>query len=128
MRTSRSDKINIPDITKSTTVKDLKVAILEQTSISPISQQLYYSDRLLDTAAETVGEIGILADGDLRCVVLEEDETMMNGKTNGARTDEDAGFGGTALVGGGISCPDCTLYNPAGSIACEACGRPFGFD
>lgn len=127
MRTSKSDKIDIPDITKSTTVKDIKVAILEQTSISPISQQLYYNDRLLESS-DTVGEIGILADSDLRCVVLEEDEAIMNGKTDGVREDGNAGFGGTALVGGGISCPDCTLYNPAGSISCEACGRPFGFD
>ena len=50
------------------------------------------------------------------CEMIEEDEGHMNGI--------EEGFGGTALVGNDVEmvpCSQCTLLNPKGVRACEAC-------
>lgn len=77
------------DVGKDTTIKDVKLDILHMFKISPISQNIYYNGRELDSS-ETIGSIGLLVGDHLNLVeVLELDDEVEDG----------AGFGGTALVG-----------------------------
>ena len=73
------------------TVKDIKVKVCEMKGISPISQRMTYEGRELASDL-TVEKVGILADDEVLCDVIEEDDDVL------AIEPERAGFGGTALL------------------------------
>jgi len=90
--------------------------ICQLTGISPIAQSLRYDNEELDDSSKTIHDINIFSNATIHCEILEEDEHAMNGI--------EEGFGGTALVGNDVEmlpCRQCTLLNPKGVLACEAC-------
>ncbi|KAK8864691.1 hypothetical protein IAR55_001943 [Kwoniella newhampshirensis] len=118
LRSHSTKEIKV-EVSKSTTIRDLKVEILQETRIVPILQKLFYKDRELESD-ETLGGIGYLKDDEIKLVEIEEVEDAdddVNGPTG-------EGFRGTALLSR-IACPDCTLENDGAALCCEACGRPF---
>ncbi|WVQ80125.1 hypothetical protein IAT38_002226 [Cryptococcus sp. DSM 104549] len=117
---SRYKQIQV-EAAKSTSVRDLKVEILEQTGITPILQKIFYKERELESD-ETIGGLGFLKGDELVMVEIEEEgEPDEEGKPNGGE-----GFGGTALLAR-IACPDCTFENDGSATCCEMCGRPFKY-
>jgi len=117
-RALRTNRILEFTILKTTSIKDIKLFIMNKKTISPISQQIRYKNRILE-ADETMESIGLLVKDELRCILLEEKDSNGNHGTEG--------FGGTALVGA-VPCPQCTLLNPPGSLMCTACELHFGFE
>ncbi|ORY26328.1 hypothetical protein BCR39DRAFT_541321 [Naematelia encephala] len=118
-RSTRSrDKEREFQVTKQTTIKDLKVRIYDDCGISPINQRLYYNDRELNSD-DVIGALKVLAGDTITCVeVLDGDDFEQGGIE---------GFGGTALSGLTVetACRQCTLINQVGAISCEACGDMF---
>ncbi|OCF31948.1 hypothetical protein I316_06331 [Kwoniella heveanensis BCC8398] len=100
-------EFKIAGVTKSTSVKELKVDIMRQKKLSPISQRLTYNGRELDKSDETMESIGYLAGDEIRLEELEEgdedeimdgdmdDVIMVDRKKANGRVE---GFGGTALL------------------------------
>nr|XP_031859483.1 uncharacterized protein CI109_005131 [Kwoniella shandongensis]KAA5526555.1 hypothetical protein CI109_005131 [Kwoniella shandongensis] len=118
LRSHSTKEIKV-EASKSTTIKDLKVEILQETRIVPILQKLYYKGQELGSD-ETLGGIGYLKNDEIRLVEIEETGEM----GEDVRPNGGEGFGGTALLSR-IACPDCTLENDVAALCCEACGRPF---
>lgn len=85
---------------KATSVRDIKVEILQQKRLTPILQKLLYKGRELDSE-ETLDSIGFLAGDEMTLIELEEDEEIGD---HVRPTGE--GFGGTALSAriGGFGC------------------------
>lgn len=79
------------NVTKQTSVKDIKLELYPVLGVGPLHQQLYYQGRELGSD-ETVGSIGLLAGDHLNVVEIVEVEDF-----EAAAGEE--GFGGTALVG-----------------------------
>lgn len=118
-------------MTKTTTVKDIKLHALAVWKISPVSQTLFLKGRELKTE-DTIESMGLVEGDHLNVIeVLEVD----------IDDDEGAGFGGTALVGRigeyiGVgkwtsadiaACPTCTFENAAGATSCDMCDMQFSF-
>ncbi|PPQ63065.1 hypothetical protein CVT24_005920 [Panaeolus cyanescens] len=135
-------------ITKTTTVKEIKIALSIEFSIPTICQRLYHGGNELGENEATVASLNILANDTLD--LREVDETVEidtdSDETPAAkrRREEGEGFGGTLLGGGGgldlacprerdngptvsvalnieRACPACTFVNVATAVACEMC-------
>ncbi|WVQ99731.1 hypothetical protein IAU59_006873 [Kwoniella sp. CBS 9459] len=124
-------------ITKSTSIKELKVQIMRQKRLSPISQRLIYDGRELDRSDETMESIGYLAGDEIRLEEIEEgdEDEIMDGDLNdvmvgGTKRKANGGmegFGGTALLSR-IACPACTFENDGHARECAMCGAGFKSD
>ncbi|WWC69883.1 uncharacterized protein I206_103826 [Kwoniella pini CBS 10737] len=117
--------------TKETSIKDLKVHIMNKTQgrLTPIQQKLYYKGKEL-ASEDTIGSISfllgdhlnveeIIEDIDIDSDVVEIERSHNNGR--------EEGFSGTALFGR-IPCPDCTFENDGAARSCEMCMRPLQID
>lgn len=128
-------------ISKSTTMKEIKVMLQEQLSIPTICQRLFHHGKELDDNAATVGSLEIYAHDilDLR----QENEVHELGSDSDEKRprDEERGFGGT-LLGGFTSverissppqltfnmekpCSACTFSNSADALSCIMCDTLF---
>ncbi|KAL0946674.1 hypothetical protein HGRIS_012863 [Hohenbuehelia grisea] len=128
-------------ITKTMTVKDIKVAIQAEMKIPTICQRLSYQEKELDDNAVDVATLGILANDilDLReeNEVHDLDSDFDDVPASKKPRDEGAGFGGTLLGSSQPSssredtpmaekpCPQCTFANETDASACLICEFPF---
>ncbi|KAG6376492.1 hypothetical protein JVT61DRAFT_2485 [Boletus reticuloceps] len=134
-------------ISKSTTVKDIKVQLHELLKIPTICQRLFYKGQELQDNATTVESLGVLMNDTLDLREEVENEENFSNSPNGRaskRRKEEKGFGGTLLAASasyaslsadtGTSsegeghestkpCPACTFYNPLDKHFCEMCGQ-----
>ncbi|KAH9946153.1 cysteine proteinase [Epithele typhae] len=133
-------------ITKSMSVKDLKVMFGDELGIPVISQRLFYRGRELEDSAATMVSLGILSNDLLDLKEESEDVTIItdtedNVPSNSKKTKRAEGqaFGGTLLGGSSfatappssspstpavIACPACTYENCATEVACVMCDTP----
>ncbi|KAG9318845.1 hypothetical protein JVU11DRAFT_949 [Chiua virens] len=132
-------------ISKSTTVKDIKIQLHTSLKIPTICQRLFYKDQELLDNTVTVESLGILMNDtlDLR-EEAENEDNLLNSPDGRAskRRKEEKGFGGTLLAtstsyaslsadtgtsseGEGHEpakpCPACTFANPVDSLVCTMC-------
>ncbi|KAI6138857.1 hypothetical protein EDD17DRAFT_1782678 [Pisolithus thermaeus] len=127
-------------VSKSTTVKDMKIMIQDVLKIPMICQRLFYKNEELEDNTTTVESLGILMNDTLD--LREEGE---EGESDGGprkRRAEEKGFGGTLLATSsftGLSwdagtssegeplheatraCPTCTYDNPPENDMCDVC-------
>ncbi|KAI6132145.1 hypothetical protein EDD16DRAFT_1891250 [Pisolithus croceorrhizus] len=127
-------------VSKSTTVKDMKIMIQDVLKIPMICQRLFYKNEELEDNTATVESLGILMNDTLD--LREEGE---EGESDGGprkRRAEEKGFGGTLLATSsftGLSwdagtssegeplheatraCPTCTYDNPPENDMCDVC-------
>ncbi|KIJ69021.1 hypothetical protein HYDPIDRAFT_178940 [Hydnomerulius pinastri MD-312] len=133
-------------VSKSMTVKDIKMKLYEDLKIPTICQRLFYKDQELEDSAVTVESLGILMNDTLDLREEAEDDNLAAGADGRARKrrKEEKGFGGTLLAASasyaslsgdaGTSsegeppqepssrkCPTCTYLNPAENLVCEVC-------
>ncbi|CAA7271556.1 unnamed protein product [Cyclocybe aegerita] len=138
-------KRRILTVSKTSTIKEIKVMINEEFSIPTICQRLFYKEKELEDNSATVEELGLFANDilDLREVVeinSDSDETPANKR----RREEGPGFGGT-LLGNADSCwsssPEqtpaphfsnqekacraCTFSNTFDALSCQMCDTNF---
>ncbi|KAI0032221.1 cysteine proteinase [Vararia minispora EC-137] len=142
-------------ISKSTTVKALKLQIFSELQIPTICQRLFRAgEELLDNSI-SLGTLGVLAHDVLELREESEDQDLLDVTSDGenGRREEGRGFGGTLLGGdflpsesgtltssrsasergssppedsGGFKqCGACTLRNPLNAVACSVCDTPF---
>ncbi|KAJ7775067.1 hypothetical protein B0H16DRAFT_1672615 [Mycena metata] len=130
-------------LSKSMTVKDIKVEIQKELNIPTICQRLFYGNDELDDNTATVASLRIFANSiiDLKeeneVHEISDSEEVPKRKK---RRDEGGGFGGTVLgrteAGSPPTpveplpptekpCRACTFSNPIGSFACDLCNTPF---
>jgi len=134
-------------ISKSTTVKDIKVQLHELLKMPTICQRLFYKGQELQDNATTVESLGVLMNDTLDLREEAENEENLSNSPDGRaskRRKEEKGFGGTLLAASasyaslsadtGTSsegeghestkpCPACTFYNPLDKRFCEMCGQ-----
>lgn len=95
-------------VTKETTIKELRVEILNITRISPLSQELMYEGKKLDEAGATMHDVGMTRNGRIALrEIIELDDMDEEGRGR-------EGFHGTALMGGHAGHDD-VLMNGAGN-------------
>lgn len=94
---SRSKQVQV-EVSKSTTVHDIKCDVYEELRITPKSQQLYLNGKKLNDE-DTMESIGLLVGDHLN---LEELEGMDDFGVSGLE-----GFGGSVLVGRKSECLRC---------------------
>ncbi|KAG6918120.1 hypothetical protein DXG01_016308 [Tephrocybe rancida] len=124
-------------ISKSTTVKEIKVMVQEELEIPTICQRLFHNDKELNDNTASVDSIGILAHDvlDLRREneVVDLDSDLEEEKRP---RDEERGFHGTLLgrstspppnddTGGEKSCRACTFSNVVDALSCTVCDTSF---
>ncbi|KAF8969843.1 hypothetical protein BDZ97DRAFT_1956803 [Flammula alnicola] len=136
-------------VTKSTTVKDLKIMANEEFSIPTICQRLFYQGQELDDNAATVGSLQLLANDVVYLREAEEiheihDSDSEEGPLSKRRREEGLGFGGTLLGNVDSSwssspepppssslpiaekpCLACTFSNAPQALSCEMCDTLF---
>ncbi|WVF71134.1 hypothetical protein IAT40_005931 [Kwoniella sp. CBS 6097] len=130
-------EFKVDNISKSTSIRDLKVEIMRRKKLSPISQRLIHNGRELDKSDETMESIGYLAGDEIRLEEIEEgdEDDIMDmdirmdgdiGDFGGAKkvNGRVEGFGGTALLSR-IACPQCTYENAGYAKSCEMCYAEF---
>ncbi|KAI6118845.1 hypothetical protein EV401DRAFT_2057534 [Pisolithus croceorrhizus] len=127
-------------VSKSTTVKDMKIMIQDVLKIPMICQRLFYKNEELEDNTTTVESLGILMNDTLD--LREEGE---EGESDGGprkRRAEEKGFGGTLLATSSFTslswdagtssegeplheatraCPTCTYDNPPENDMCDVC-------
>lgn len=127
-------------VSKSTTIKDMKIMIQDVLKIPMICQRLFYKNEELEDNSTTVESLGILMNDTLD--LREEGE---EGDSDGGprkRRAEEKGFGGTLLATSSFTslswdagtssegeplheatraCPTCTYDNPPENNACDVC-------
>ncbi|KAH7889396.1 hypothetical protein F5I97DRAFT_1801122 [Phlebopus sp. FC_14] len=127
-------------VSKSTTIKDIKVMLSESMKIPTICQRLFYRDQELDDNKVTVEALGILMNDtlDLREEAEDDDSYTTNTDSRATkRRKEEKGFGGTLLAASASyaslsgsegespemikTCRACTFDNPPENLACEMC-------
>ncbi|KAF7323150.1 hypothetical protein HMN09_00095300 [Mycena chlorophos] len=132
-------------VTKTTTVKDIKVHVQKQLKIATICQRLFYQGKELDDNAATVASLNIYAQSILELKQENEVYEISDSEDVPAkrrRTEEAAGFGGTLLGRSNHrssspptpppqpkvkTCHTCTFDNEqADATECEMCGTSFG--
>ncbi|KAF4614469.1 hypothetical protein D9613_002689 [Agrocybe pediades] len=120
------------EITKSTTVKDIKIMASKEFNVPTICQRLFYKGRELQDNEATVESLQILVNDviDMReaTEVLEIDSDTEDGQLQvKRRRTEGAGFGGTLLgsaEASWTSSPDITplpMLSDTNAKACSAC-------
>ncbi|SJL00507.1 uncharacterized protein ARMOST_03820 [Armillaria ostoyae] len=136
-------------ISKTTTVKDIKVMLQKIFSISPICQRIFYLGQELEDNTATAASLNIFANDILE---LREQNELYELSSDGdeipskrPRREEGSGFGGTLLGGSnnastsreqsetppkssGVeqkSCGMCTLLNASDALTCTMCDTPF---
>ncbi|KAG7447960.1 cysteine proteinase [Guyanagaster necrorhizus] len=136
-------------ISKSTTVKDIKVMLQKIFNILPICQRIFYHGQELEDNTATAASLNIFANDILE---LREQNELYELSSDGdevpskrPRREEGSGFGGTLLGGSnnlstsrersetppkssGVeqkSCGMCTLLNDSGALTCTMCDTPF---
>ncbi|KAI0688254.1 cysteine proteinase [Cytidiella melzeri] len=135
-------------VTRTMSVKDLKVQIQEELDIPTISQRLYYQGVELEDNKATIGALGVLSNDtlDLREQLEDADLFGSNTEAEPRRREEGQGFGGTLLGNGGRTsstphssqheedldpdpsgrpCPMCTFENATDAVACLMCETMF---
>ncbi|WRT66676.1 uncharacterized protein IL334_003636 [Kwoniella shivajii] len=117
---SKSTKEIHVSATRDTSVKDLKIEVMEVTKFTPIHQRIKYKGRELDSS-ETIGSIGFLKGDELTYEeIVEFDDIDEDGELVNCNGE---GFGGTALLSR-IACPQCTFENDGAASAC----KPFNME
>ncbi|PFH54210.1 hypothetical protein AMATHDRAFT_135316 [Amanita thiersii Skay4041] len=120
------------EITKITTVKEIKMKIHEEWNIPTICQRLSYHGVELEDNAATAASLQIIADDFLELNEINEVHESDTEDTANNR-DEGKGFCGTLLSGivnqtpnysDPIPCLRCTFDNPPHLIACTVCDTP----
>ncbi|KAK0459838.1 uncharacterized protein EV420DRAFT_1629202 [Desarmillaria tabescens] len=136
-------------ISKTTTVKDIKVMLQKIFNISPICQRIFYLGQELEDNTATAASLNIFANDILE---LREQNEVYELSSDGdevpskrPRREEGSGFGGTLLGGSnnvstsreqsetppkssGVeqkSCGMCTLLNDSDALTCTMCDTPF---
>ncbi|KAF8480713.1 cysteine proteinase [Gautieria morchelliformis] len=132
-------------IRKSSTVKDIKIALHEEFNIPTICQRLYFKNQELSNNLDTVASLGILANDTLELREEKENDDALTSDVEPCSREprkEGRAFGGTILSG--ISktekpsseadrhsspvtpnpnhCPVCTFINPDDLVICSMCG------
>ncbi|KAK0210866.1 hypothetical protein DFS33DRAFT_1252154 [Desarmillaria ectypa] len=136
-------------ISKSTTVKDIKVMLQKIFNISPIYQRIFYLGQELEDNMATAATLNIFANDILELREqnevheLSSDDDEIPSKR--PRREEGSGFGGTLLGGSnnvstsreqsetppkssGVEqkpCGTCTLLNDSDALTCTMCDTPF---
>ncbi|KAF8557305.1 cysteine proteinase [Imleria badia] len=135
-------------ISKSTTVKDIKVQLHESLKIPTICQRLFYKGQELQDNTVTVESLGILMNDTLDLREETENEESLSHSPEGRaskRRKEEKGFGGTLLAASASyaslsadtgtssegeghesttkTCPACTFHNSLDSLLCGMCGQ-----
>ncbi|KAJ8496755.1 hypothetical protein ONZ45_g12333 [Pleurotus djamor] len=133
------------NITKQSTVKDIKVMIQSQLNIPTICQRLFYQGKELHENTATAELLGLLANDilDLReeNEVHDVDSDIEVEPPTKRQREEGGGFGGTLLASSqpsssretsptqaqplGKACPQCTFVNTGDAGLCEMCDLPF---
>ncbi|TPX47658.1 hypothetical protein SeMB42_g02650 [Synchytrium endobioticum] len=90
-------------ITKTTTVRDLKVMLMDSFDVVPIYQKLYYNGKELDINEATMGGLDILPGCTLELKIFDEKEH--DGDDGGGVRAIERGFQGSLLTGIGVSSP-----------------------
>ncbi|KAG5647280.1 hypothetical protein DXG03_000816 [Asterophora parasitica] len=135
-------------VSKSTTVKELKIMIQEELNIPTICQRLFHHSKELDDNFATVELLTIFA-GDILDLKQENEVLEIDSDTDTRENrprDEERGFGGTLLGGSSNrnldrtpssppppsegtarekSCGACTFANDADALSCTICDTPF---
>ncbi|KAF8511943.1 cysteine proteinase [Hysterangium stoloniferum] len=138
-------------VTKSSTVKEIKMELQDAFNIPTICQRLYLKGVELTDNSETVRSLAILAHDTLDLRVEKEGVLDSDVEAEHPRQPRDEGraFGGTILSGGGVrktsvpasdgggdresspeavvvviprNCPMCTFINPDDHTICTMCG------
>uniref|UniRef100_A0A0W0FLB1 ubiquitinyl hydrolase 1 n=1 Tax=Moniliophthora roreri TaxID=221103 RepID=A0A0W0FLB1_MONRR len=127
-------------VTKATTVKQIKIKLQEMLNIPTICQRLFYQGKELDDGAATVGSIGLFANDILDLQEqIEVHELSDDDDGFGIPRDEGRAFGGTLLGSASTvvpaevkesmsdekSCSACTFINPSAAVVCTMCGSTF---
>ncbi|KAF7338128.1 hypothetical protein MVEN_02037600 [Mycena venus] len=129
-------------VTKSMTVKEIKVEIQKQLNIPTICQRLFYGSQELDDNTATVASLQIFADAVLALQVENEIHELSDSeevpKKKSKQRDEGGGFGGTVLgrsenrsssppkpTPTEKACRTCTFSNPVEELACGMCNEVF---
>jgi len=132
-------------VSKSMTVKDIKIELQAALKIPTICQRLFYKGQELEDNTVTVESLGVLMNDTLELREEGEDEDNLATSPDGRarkRPKEEKGFGGTLLAtsaaylsaDAGTSsegesheatkpCPTCTYSNPPENLHCEICGE-----
>ncbi|RDB21476.1 Ubiquitin carboxyl-terminal hydrolase 48 [Hypsizygus marmoreus] len=129
-------------ISKSTTVKQIKIMVQDELSIPTICQRLFYQGNELDDNEATVASLNIFAN-DVLDLKRENEVVEIDTDTEDQRPrDEGRGFGGTLLGGGFLDrfssspppssetpgqkpCPACTFSNEEDAVNCTICDTLF---
>ncbi|KAJ7510074.1 cysteine proteinase [Mycena galericulata] len=130
-------------VTKSMTVKEIKVELQKELKIPTICQRLFYGGRELDDNTATVSSLQILANA---IIDLQEEnevhEISDSEDVPKSKRRDEGGFGGTLLgrtEGRSSSppkptaptekvCDTCTFSNPVDLLACGMCEKEFRVD
>ncbi|KAJ8078976.1 hypothetical protein PM082_013260 [Marasmius tenuissimus] len=94
------------NVTKATTVRDIKISLQKTLNIPTICQRLFYKSQELDDGSVTVESLGLLANDILEFQEQGEVHEITdsdNEDGTGSKRDEGRGFGGTVLSGGSAS-------------------------
>ncbi|CAL1704590.1 unnamed protein product [Somion occarium] len=131
-------------ISRSTTVKELKMKIQDELDIPTIYQRLYYRGKEVDDNSAEIVALGVLSNDVLYLKEDSEDVDMLDTDDDNVgrkpRDDEGRGFGGTLLGGEphkepepkpeaiAKRCSACTFDNSLNATACEICSTPLERD
>ncbi|KAG6332044.1 hypothetical protein ID866_7047 [Astraeus odoratus] len=128
-------------VSKTTTVKDMKVMLQDIVKTPTICQRLFYNNQELEDNSTTVETLGILMNDTLDLREEGEDDGSDGGLRK--RRAEEKGFGGTLLATSACytnlhcdtgtssegeslhevakACPTCTFNNPPENLSCSVC-------
>ncbi|KAF8623508.1 hypothetical protein AX15_006291 [Amanita polypyramis BW_CC] len=126
-------------VLKDMTVKEVKIKIQDEWSISTICQRLFHHGTELQDNAATVAALQIVANDTLELHEVNEVHDLdSDAEDVSTSKNEGQGFSGTFLSGGlgqrqsspigspYKACPTCTLHNPPHILSCTVCDTPLG--
>ncbi|KAK1222681.1 hypothetical protein PQX77_014467 [Marasmius sp. AFHP31] len=114
------------NVTKATTVRDIKISLQKTLNIPTICQRLFYKFQELEDGSATVGSLGLLANDIIEFQEQGEVHEITDSDNEdgaGSKRDEGRGFGGTVLAGGSGS------FRPVNgsTLEVQAAGRESSF-